>query len=113
MPQIKSYRVPEFEKYLEDEGYTLREGKAEVDKLKLTQADINMNKVIGMVHNINRIEKKFVIVSSDNYILDGHHRIFAMQLAYPKQKVPIHKVNVKIRELLNLAHKFEGSTRES
>lgn len=113
MPQIKSFRVEDFEKYLEQEGYALRQEKAEAQKLKLTQSDINMNKVVGMVQNINQIRQKPVIVSSDGYILDGHHRIFALQLSQPKKKVPVHKVNVKIRDLLNIAHKWDGTIRES
>lgn len=113
MPQIKSFRIKDFERYLEENGYKIREEKVEAKKLKLTQADINMNKVIGMAHNIDRIEKKYVIASSDGYILDGHHRIFAQQIVRPKEKVSIHRVNVKIKELLNLAHRWDGVIREN
>lgn len=113
MPQIKSFRVPDFERHLESLGYKVERMKVEADKLKLTQADINMNKVVGMAQNIDRIERKFVIMSSDGYILDGHHRVFALRVARPKEKVDVHRVNVKIRELLDLANRWDGSIREN
>lgn len=113
MPQIKSYKIEAFEEFLKAMGYSIRVTKMPVDKLKLTQADIHMNKVVGMAQNINQVKQKYVIVSSDGYILDGHHRIFALQMTHPKQQVPVHQVNMKIRDLLKLADKFQGTTKEN
>lgn len=112
MPQIKSYKLEAFELYLKSNGFSIKKDFVEVEKLKLTQADVDMRKVVRMAQNINKVRQKYVIVSNNDYILDGHHRIFALQMTHPKQKIRVHRVNMDIKELLKIALKWDGSTQE-
>ena len=46
--------------------------------LKATQSNFNVDKIVDKISNIKTLGKaKPLIVSSDNYIIDGHHRWFS------------------------------------
>ena len=107
MPQIRSDLMPEFIKWLESQGHKVTREAIPISKLKLTQADIDIHKVIGMIHN--NVRSKPVIVSKDSYITDGHHRVLALQIAKPKEKSMAWRVSLPIQELLTLANSWDKS----
>lgn len=50
-----------------------------------------------------------VIVSSDNYILDGHHRWLGAYLIDPEAKMRCVKIDMDCKDLLALTNKFTGA----
>lgn len=48
-------------------------------------------------------EKTILIASSDNYIIDGHHRYMAATIIDPKMKLHVLKIDLPIKTLLNLS----------
>jgi hypothetical protein len=79
----------------EDEGDTKKAGMT-ADQLKISQTTMDLDKFIGMGIGMMSRSKYFpngpggdlgAIVSSDNHIMDGHHRWAATILANPKAKV--------------------------
>ena len=82
LPQIKSTDVPEFMQWLETQGVA-SENITDFDPKKLTpiQKEINLDKVAGMVAKKgldSLANDKPVMISSDNHLIDGHHRWYAL-----------------------------------
>lgn len=106
MPQIKSSDVSEFIKYLKDKNIKVRTSTIAVSKVAMTQKDINPDKVKKLM-GINKSNlTKPVIISKDNYILDGHHRVVALYNLDKNTKLKTIKVDVGIKKLLDISKKF-------
>ena len=108
MPQITGEHFPAFNKYMKDNDVTVENMKIEVGKLKPTQSEINNEKVKRFMKSD---DKKFlykkVLVSSDNYLLDGHHRWAALLGLDAKNEIECVRFSVPIKKLLKLAHSFD------
>ena len=114
MPQIKSTDVDEFIDFLKQtKGVNSSKQTVMVKRLKPTQKDFNPEKVEKLKTAPMHVLQKVIIASSDNYILDGHHRYSALLELDPNAKMPIIKVGVKISKLLELADEFPKTFRKS
>lgn len=54
-------------------------------------------------------DSPMTIVSSDNYILDGHHRWLGAYLVDENTKMRCVKIDMKCKDLLDLTNKFTGA----
>ena len=110
MPQIRSDLVPQFIEELRSSGVKVKNGKQQVGKLKATQSELHADKVQSMIENpaVRANLAKPIIVSSDGFILDGHHRWAAMTTMDPKSKIPTVEVNLPMKDLLERAGNFSG-----
>lgn len=108
MPQIVSDVLPEFLKGLESNGASVRSGGSmPVGKLKPMQALIRPEKVEEMLAKFPpETLRKPIVVSSDGYILDGHHRWAALRLKGPDEEIQTHEVGMPARALLEAARNF-------
>lgn len=112
MPQIKREDIGSFIKFLAKSGVTVSKRDVEVDSLKPTQSEINMDKVREKYEKFvkgTKIPKPF-LVSYDNFILDGHHQLFALQTLDSSTKVPCYVVSIRMKELLKHAEDFPKTT---
>jgi len=111
MPQLEGTK--DFRKYLRKAGYSLEKGEERADYLRSTQNELNAAKV---ARNAARLQAtggngERIIVSKDNYILDGHHR-WAAQVGLDAKdnkfdtKMRVVRANVGITKLLEEANKF-------
>jgi hypothetical protein len=107
MPQIKSDYIEDFLKYMKSEGVLVRRIMIPVDRIKATQKEINTQKILKLMHDEaeNHLNKP-IIISKDNYLLDGHHRWLALWNKFDDYKLVAHQANVYIRDLLELASGF-------
>lgn len=103
MPQIKIAMRPQFIEAMQGAGVTREEVRA--DSLKPTQKDFDTDKTAraGRLAE-DRSDKSAVIVSSDGYVLDGHHRWMAK--AQAGQMINVIRINMPIRQLLVAAKNF-------
>lgn len=106
MPQINSKDVGEFVKYLKDKGVSSSSSVIDVSKVGMTQKDINVDKVKDLLGVEKSNLAKPVIISNDNYILDGHHRIVALYNIDKNFKLKTIKIDLGIKDLLNVAREF-------
>jgi hypothetical protein len=112
MPQLEGSVVSNFLRAYQSHGVDVRRGKILVGKLKATQKEIQAAKAMRMANEF--VEGRFpditssVIVSKDNYILDGHHRWAALLIVDPKKTINVFKVDVPINQLLADARNFSG-----
>lgn len=108
MPQISSAHMKEFLDYARGEGVKVYHITLPASKLKPTQAEINSDKVDTFV-----VGNKPLMISSDNYVLDGHHQWAKIILTDENRRVDCVRVDMPIRGLLDLANNFSHTTHKS
>lgn len=109
MPQIKSDDLPEFLSFVKDNGVIVQKETYPARKLKPIQSEIDLEKVDQM--NDELAKKKVIIVSGDNFILDGHHRWYYSYLK--NEIIPIVRVKITAKELLVLSKSFDKTMYKS
>jgi len=102
MPQVHIDDYPEFFDYLSNNGATFSKEKVSPRSLKPMQGEFAEKGVITSI--IKDKLKKPVIASSDNYIIDGHHRWLAA--LNTNQSVLIYRVSMTADKLLQHMLKF-------
>lgn len=111
LPQIKSTDVPEFTDWLESKGIDALNTSMEVGELTPVQKEINLEKTDSMAskHEAGEIDLstgKPVMVSSDEYLVDGHHRWYALRELNPSNKLNAVMIDSPILELISLMKEF-------
>lgn len=86
MPQIKDFA--RFKKILNDRGVKVGKTRKRIGDLKMTQNEINKDKVFKLMLQYRKNNKRTrggvdfpgnpPVISSDGYVLDGTHRFVAM-----------------------------------
>lgn len=120
MPQIKDFA--RFKKILNDRGVKVGKTRKRIGDLKMTQNEINKDKVFKLMLQYRKDNKRTrggvdfpgnpPVISSDGYVLDGTHRFVAM---FNINKHAYHNftiVDMPIRELYELIRndtKFFGA----
>lgn len=102
MPQVRSDDYPEFLSYLKDNGASIEVDRVPAASLKPIQKDFSDAGVLKALQLRDR--EKDVIASSDNYIIDGHHRWLAA--VNTKNTIPIIRIDVPVQRLLELVKQF-------
>jgi tRNA nucleotidyltransferase/poly(A) polymerase/mannose-6-phosphate isomerase-like protein (cupin superfamily)/GNAT superfamily N-acetyltransferase len=113
MPQIASKDIGDFVKYVKDKGISVSPSVINVSKVGMTQKDINVDKIKGLLGADKSHLAKPVIISKDNYILDGHHRVAALYNVDNNFKLKTIKVDIGIKDLLKLAKDYPKTTFKS
>lgn len=106
MPQIDSDKLDDYLSYLKEKNIEYTKQKLPTKELKATQMEFDTDKVCEMMQSPSG--NKPIIVSSDGYILDGHHRWLA---DYNKNKDSSSKVvvvNLPILELMRISKYFNN-----
>lgn len=116
MPQMDEEQTKKFVKYLKEQGYKVKRGRELAANLRATQNELNGAKVAA---NMDKIERQGdtkaprLIISKDDYILDGHHR-WAAKIGIDVKdnkfdtEMKTSRVNISITKLLEEADKFTG-----
>ena len=83
-------------------------------KLKESQVELIPNKVKGIAAKYSKpTDMKPLIISKDNYIIDGHHRWAAAIYKFGDDvKIPIHRINLKRDEAIELYNDIASSLTE-
>ena len=109
MPQIKSDDVLEFLEWLSDFDIDYNKTKISVNKLKPIQKDFNAEKILSM-SNKNITFDKPVLISRDNYVLDGNHRFLSIYYKNSNNTITVFLINKDMSDILKLANKFPKTT---
>lgn len=115
MPQLMGPVVRAFLADQRRKGRQIRKSHRPAGMLRATQREINAAKVAKVLRLMAESPRPLspVIVSSDGYILDGHHRWAARVIADPVGDIPVWEVDAPIRTLLKDALAFDGVERRS
>lgn len=102
--------------HFKSSGVSIKAEKVPVGKLKATQSDILAGKTFGMAEG--HLQGKFpnigdqIVISSDNHILDGHHRWAALLTIDPTRTMNVIRVDMTMKEMLDRADEIPGVYRE-
>jgi len=102
MPQISKDHQQSFFDQLKEEGIKIHKISMRAKDISPSQNEINSDKVDTWV-----IGKKPMVISSDNYILDGHHQWAKAMVEDEDMKLDCYKIELPIRKLLDYARNFE------
>lgn len=100
MPQIDEQDYPEFFEYLKKNNVSLDKDRVDAKSLNPIQKEFTDQGVLKALAK----EEKPVIASSDNFIVDGHHRWLAS--INTKSDLPIYRANITGEKLFKLVKKF-------
>ena len=111
LPQIKSTDVPEFIDWLDEKGVDSVKTSMEVGELTPIQKEINLEKTDSMAAKheqgeINLSTGKPVMVSSDEHLVDGHHRWYALRELDPNNRLDVVMIDAPILDLISLMKEF-------
>lgn len=113
MPQIDN--VDEFIDVLSDNKIGVLPDTVNLSELRLTQAEINKDKVLKLLKLLRK--RKYlgrVIVSKDDYVIDGSHRFVALLNRKGRHgKIDILRVDMNALQLIGMlnANRFEYGVR--
>ena len=116
LPQIKSTDVPEFIEWVENQDIAIdRDPSMNPKDLTPTQKEINLEKVAGMVAEKgleSLASDKPVMISGDNYLIDGHHRWYALvDNDYPE--ISVVQIGLSVKDLISLVKDWDKTSYKS
>jgi hypothetical protein len=113
MPQIPSRNREMFVSQMRDSGIGVTEESVSPMSLKPTQRELNAVNTAQMASSIRDgsfpSDAKPLFVSSDGYVLDGHHRWAAaasVEMSTGSSPIRVTRVDLPIRDLLRVASDF-------
>lgn len=112
MPQIGA-DFQGFLDYLKSNHVTLKNKWVDPSTLKATQGDFDVDIVQSLMRSKSTKKLNPQVISSDNYILDGHHHWLSALNAEKREKIPVIQASVGILELLNLANRYPKVEKRS
>ena len=106
MPQIKKKDLKPAIGKLLNAGLTISKGTISPQKLQPSQKEIYKSKVDDIINKSDPYTIKPIIISSDNYIVDGHHRWVAFLLGFPNHKINFLRLGVDRDKAINIYNKI-------
>ena len=105
MPQIPKDQEDAFLDYLDQEGIAFDNESVDPRSLKPTQTEFNTDKLKKPKKDKT---PRPIIISQDNYVLDGHHR-WTSAWKNGEEEIRATRVYQNIKELFKTVHNFDGS----
>jgi hypothetical protein len=106
MPQIRGENRNEFLSLLYKNGYKVEKKKIKLKDLKYTQKELNTFNIEKKILKLKSGDVTPLIISKDNYVLDGHHNFKAASIININATYPCFRVSLNIHELLKMACNF-------
>lgn len=95
MPQIQGSDLKDAFTLLQKAGISVQMDEILPSKLIHSQKAVNKKKVMAITRDIGRGKKiPPIVISEDNYIVDGHHRQLAYAVVEPDQKIKVLRINL-------------------
>ena len=106
MPQFNSpAEIKDFSKFVKS-AYKIKscKGTRKASDLKPSQGEISRKRIKGLIEDgvLEKVQVPLVI-SGDNYVVDGHHRWAAYRVEKPKSKLPVMVIDAPIKDVLGIA----------
>lgn len=112
MPQVSKEDLVDAVKVLKSKNIPVSIQYVLPSKLKHSQKQVNKKKVLSIIKDIERgINIPLIVISSDNYIIDGHHRQLAYAVIEPDTPIKVIKLELsrdKAIEEYKKVEKFLG-----
>jgi hypothetical protein len=110
MPQIDGEHIGEFLDYVSDEGKDYEKCSVPAGELQPSQNELDTDKA-DKIWNEDAAFENPLIISQDNYILDGHHRWLAVHRHDKDAEMDCIKLGDDAKESLELMHGFSKTKK--
>lgn len=115
MPQLDGKVTRNFVDAMKAKGVKVEEKRMKVSDLKATQREVDASKTVGMAtaqlnRDINLKKGTRIIVSSDGFILDGHHRWSSLRTLDPNNTMEVYQIDMPMTGILKATKGFPGVT---
>lgn len=113
MPQIPKDMRDDFLQSLKKQGVEVKKESVHPFSVHPSQKEVSARAVGERIQKEQKKHSDFppLLVSQDNYILDGHHHwgmVAAMAVDVPSLKVPIHRIMVPHQQAFELMHAYDS-----
>src|ERR1035437_2765129 len=120
MPQVFSKDLTEFKEFLTSHDIHFHAGTCSPSVLNVAQNQFDTDKISKLMGDASATDplSKPILISADNYVLDGNHRLAACLLLnraipYIKIELPFKELFTKVKDFENVAYKKLGETIKS
>ena len=106
MPQFSSpAEIKQFTRFIKKVyGISSHATKMAAKEMKSSQKEISRERVESLIaDNIFDKLRTPILVSADNYVIDGHHRWAAYMMERPKVLLPVVVIDARIKDILGIA----------
>jgi len=105
MPQVEKQDYPELIQYMKSHGAKFSKETMDAHALKPTQSEFSdVGVAKQLMKDLEGKPTKPVLVSSDNWIVDGHHRWLVSKNT--GSQIEIYRISLPVQELLKLLKEF-------
>ncbi len=121
MPQFTLRRAPfsqkplrKFRRFVKDKyGVKSTETTRRAVDLKPSQSEISRPRVEGLLEeNVLETMEVPIVVSKNDYVIDGHHRWAAFRMAAPKKPIKAIVIDAPAKDVLGMAVDWGAPTHE-
>ena len=86
-------------------GIKSRMTRRKAKELIPTQKEISRSRIDDLIENEHILKKVVVplVISKDNYVVDGHHRWAAYRLKKPNKALPVLEIGAPIKDVLGIS----------
>lgn len=110
MPQVKTENMDKAIEMLRERGITVAKEKVAPDSMKPSQTSIDNDKVDSIAKDLILSKLKPIVISLDNYIVDGHHRWAAAKKAgYGKDRVTVYRIKLSRRQAIQVYNEVSAN----
>lgn len=110
MPQIDASEIDNFKTYLADNNIKYEIVNIVANELTPTQSELDTDKADKIYNDGNAWENE-IIISEDNFVLDGHHRWLAVVRNSEDQDMKALKIGLSAEDCLECMHNFKGTKK--
>lgn len=114
MPQVQAKDLPHFLTWLGKNGVETKETSIPVTDLKYAQGELHLDKIRELLKKGKEEQlEKPIIVSNDNYVLDGAHRCAAKSHKEPTASMKAFRICLPVHHAIAATHKYSKSFTKS
>jgi len=108
MPQIKGSDLVDAFTILKKAKIPVQIDTVLPKQLKHSQKQVNKKKVMSIIRDITKgANLPLIVISSDNYIIDGHHRQLAYAVIQPDEEIKVIRINLPRDKAIEVYKKVE------
>lgn len=110
MPQVQSKDLKHFFKHLKDNNVSVKEKTVNPSTLNASQGHFHKEKIRSLITAMQKSESigQPIIVSKDNYVIDGHHRWLA-HCNLENKPINIYHVDKNAKDLIDTMNSYSKS----
>lgn len=111
MPQIQGNKVSELLDLFRQNNVIIYNREVPVMSLKASQNELSLEKIRDVITSgsITSLRNNPIIVSRDNYVIDGHHRWAGLYVLDPEETIKTYIVNLTAYDTITMLNLWKDN----